>query len=125
MSEHDVVLPEALGRLAEARGTGQAANGLVRLVVDGTGDLVELVIEPRAMRLASVDLAAAVREAFHAARDAAREALAASAPTPSAQVEQLGAAGATLAQLGLDAQRRLDEMTSVVRDLSTRLDRLG
>ena len=40
----------------------------MRLTVDGTGDLVELELDPRAMRLSSDYLAAAIQEAFRVAR---------------------------------------------------------
>lgn len=121
MSDGYGPLPEVLGRLAQARGTGTAADGLVRVEVDGTGDVVDLVLEPRAMRLASVDLAAAVREAFRTARAMAGEALRDSVPQA---VAGLGEVGSTLSDLQLDAQRRLGELTSIAQELSSRLDRL-
>lgn len=113
-------LPGVLGRLAEARGTGEAAGGLVRVEVDGTGDIVDLVIESKAMRLASQDLAAAVRAAFRSARAATQQVLAETAPTPP----DLGRMQAALNEIGFDAQRRLSELTAIAQDLSSRLDRL-
>jgi DNA-binding protein YbaB len=106
-----------LARLAAVRGRGTAADGLVSVEVDGTSDIVDLVIEPRAMRLPSVDLAAAVREAFRGAREAAQEALAVAG-------QEQATAIATLDDLQFNAERRLAELATVAQDLSTRLDRM-
>jgi DNA-binding protein YbaB len=114
-----VRLPDAIGRLAAVRGTGEAANGLVRVVVDGTGDIVELHIEPRAMRLASQDVSASVREAFRRARAAAQDGLQEAMGEPD--LAALGEVGARLSQLGSDAQRRLDDFALVAEQLSRRL----
>jgi DNA-binding protein YbaB len=120
MSEAYKSMPAALDRFAAVRGSGEAAGGLVRVELDGTGDLVDLVIEPKAMRLPSVDLAAAVRAAFGSARASVQESLAeavsgegAAPPDPS------------LARIGQDAERRLNELTSLAQELSSKLDRLG
>jgi DNA-binding protein YbaB len=118
MDSADETLPAEISRFTQARASGEAANGMVRLAIDGTGDLVELTIDPRAMRLPSTDLADAVREAFRTARDAMREVLRENAPAPG-----LDATGTALAQLGTDAQRRLTELTSIAQGLSDRVGR--
>lgn len=120
-SDQGSPVTDILGRLAEARGSGEAAGGLVRAEVDGTGDLVGLVIEPKAMRLASEDLAEAVREAIGLARTQVRESLAEMAPEPGRALG--GDVGTTLARLGTEAQSRLGEMTALARELSDRLGR--
>ncbi|MFI7633214.1 YbaB/EbfC family nucleoid-associated protein [Nonomuraea sp. NPDC049400] len=67
----------ALERLSEeigaVRGRGEAAEGRVVAEVTQTGALAGLTIDPRAMRLGSTELAAAILEAAAAAaRDAER-----------------------------------------------------
>ncbi|MEU4571355.1 YbaB/EbfC family nucleoid-associated protein [Nonomuraea sp. ATR24] len=72
----DVAAIERLsGRMAAVKGRGEAAEGRVVAEVTQTGALTGLTIDPRAMRLGSAELAAAVLEAAgRAARDAEREA---------------------------------------------------
>ncbi|MFE3450521.1 YbaB/EbfC family nucleoid-associated protein [Nonomuraea sp. NPDC059194] len=60
-------LHEARERMAEVRGHGEAAEGLVRLEVTPGGALSGLTIDPRAMKLGSEALAEAVLEAARAA----------------------------------------------------------
>jgi DNA-binding protein YbaB len=114
-------------RWAEARGTGEAAGGQVRVTVDGTGDVVELSIEPRAMRLGSQDLADAIREAFRAARSAAHDrATEVGGPTTEERAAAaLGDVGTDLLRLGNDAGRRLADFAAVADQVSRRLDRTG
>jgi DNA-binding protein YbaB len=112
-----------LGRFTAARGSGDAAGGLVHIELDGTGDLTALDLDPRVMRLPSEDLAAAIREAFGTARAALQAAL----------QEQLAAQPVTLPQglgpllndLGFGAQRRLDDLTAAAQQIADRLDRMG
>lgn len=61
----DAVMGQAAGaasarrELAEVTGQAESPNGLLRAVADG-GGLRELAIDPRAMRMPSVDLAAGI-----------------------------------------------------------------
>jgi DNA-binding protein YbaB len=113
-----------LSRLASVNSAGEAANGLVRVRVDGTGDITDLVIEPKAMRLPSEDLAAALREAFGQARAAVQEQLAANPPQAVGSAEAArDNVRATLDEIGSGAQRTLAELTATVDGLSRRLDR--
>jgi DNA-binding protein YbaB len=114
-----------LARLSAVRGRGSAADGLVSVEVDGTSDIVELVIEPRAMRLPSVDLAAAIREAFRSARGAAQEALATAGQEQATAIADPDQLRSTLDDIQFDAERRLSELTSIAQDLSNRLDRMA
>lgn len=111
-----------LGRLTAVRGDGTAADGLVRAGVDGTGELVELVIEPRAMRLASSDLAREIRTAVSAARAevAARLAESAAAAPPAAGPD-LAALQRLLVEMDATARQRMDEFTRFADELSARL----
>lgn len=59
---------EARRRLAEVVGAAATDNGQVRVKVGGEG-LQDLVIEPRAMRMASTDLAATIVELTRQARE--------------------------------------------------------
>ncbi|HUR08260.1 MAG TPA: YbaB/EbfC family nucleoid-associated protein [Nonomuraea sp.] len=71
----DVAQVERLrDQITEVRGRGEAADGRVVAETSSTGELVGLTIDPRAMRLGSGELAAAVLEASGAAaRNAAEE----------------------------------------------------
>ena len=61
-------------RFGAVVGRGEAANGQVRVEAGPTGGLKGLVIDPRAMRLGSEELAAAIRRAAAtAAADSARQ----------------------------------------------------
>jgi DNA-binding protein YbaB len=119
MDENQGEVPAVLSRFAEARGSGTAAGGLVQVTVDGTGDLVDLVIESQAMRMAAFELSDAIVEAFKVARVEAQQALA-----ESVQVPDMSAAGPLLAGIGQDAQRRLDELTSIAQQLADRIGRI-
>jgi DNA-binding protein YbaB len=122
-------LPEApeqsvLGRLTAMRGDGTAADGLVRAGVDGTGDLVELVIEPRAMRLASSDLAREIRAAVSAARAEVAARLAESAAAaPAVAGPDVAALQQLLVEVDATARQRMDEFTRFAGELSARLGR--
>ncbi|MFI7573364.1 YbaB/EbfC family nucleoid-associated protein [Micromonospora sp. NPDC049497] len=110
-----------LGRFTATRASAVAADGLVHLTVDGTGDLLDLDLDPRALRLPAADLAAAILEAFAAAR----------AEVQAALQEQLTAApvtlpdglGPLLRDVGSTAQRRLDDMTAAAQQIADRLGR--
>jgi DNA-binding protein YbaB len=77
--EYDSIMREAADRLervremgaqmAELRGEGEAADGKVRVLVQQGGRLETLELDPRAMRMASEDLAAAIVEAVAAATE--------------------------------------------------------
>ncbi|MGW5361222.1 YbaB/EbfC family nucleoid-associated protein [Actinopolymorpha pittospori] len=112
--------PDFEAQLASVRGEGEAAAGLVRVTVDGTSNLVGLVIEPKAMRLASQDLTEAVLAAFGAARSAVRDQLSTLTPTYTVVPSEVQSA---VEQLRFEAERRLDSFTQTVDDLTTRLDR--
>jgi DNA-binding protein YbaB len=121
MSDTEGPAAGVLARLAAARGTGSAADGLVTVEVDGTSNIVDLVIEPRAMRLPSADLADAVKAAFATARGAVQEQLSTGDPAAAPETDTVRA---TLDELQFDAQRRLSELTAIAQDLSSRLDRM-
>jgi DNA-binding protein YbaB len=59
-------------RLAAVEGTGEAAGGLVRATVGSGGDVRDLGLEPRAMRLTSHSLREALLEAIRLAVEDAR-----------------------------------------------------
>ncbi|MFC5826259.1 YbaB/EbfC family nucleoid-associated protein [Nonomuraea insulae] len=68
-------LEELRDRIASVEGRGEAADGRVVVNVTQTGALAGITIDPRAMRLSSDQLAAAIMEASaRAARDAEHEA---------------------------------------------------
>ncbi|MEV6982924.1 YbaB/EbfC family nucleoid-associated protein [Sphaerisporangium sp. NPDC051017] len=65
-------LSGVLGELRTIKGVGEAADGLVGAVVDGGGQIQEVTLDPRAMRLDSRSIAEAVTEAVRAAQQDAR-----------------------------------------------------
>lgn len=114
--------PDGLfGRFTATRASAVAADGLVHLTVDGTGDLIDLDLDPRALRLPAADLSAAILAAFAAAR----------ADVQAALKEQIAAApvtlpdglGTLLRDVGFTAQRRLDDMTAAAQQIADRLGR--
>ncbi|GLW07564.1 hypothetical protein Misp01_26940 [Microtetraspora sp. NBRC 13810] len=122
MSDEPADHGNVLEQFAAMQETGEAANGWVKVQVDGTGDMTGLVIEPRAMRLSSHELAEAVREAFGQARAAVNQRVEEAMPevmrqsAPELQV--------TLKEVEASAQRGLNEMLTLAGELSGKLDRL-
>jgi DNA-binding protein YbaB len=110
-----------LDQLSAIRGSGEASNGRVKVELDGTSNLVDLVIEPKAMRLSSDALVAAVRSAFEAAREDVQGQLTKLTPAYAVTPQETRA---TLDELQFEAERRLDGLTQIAADLSTQLDRL-
>ncbi|NJP93318.1 YbaB/EbfC family nucleoid-associated protein [Nonomuraea sp. FMUSA5-5] len=111
-----------LDRFAELREVAAAANGLVKVEVDGTSDLVGLTIDPRAMRLPSEELAAAVKEAFGRARAAAQER--AMQAVPDALRQETSELTALLKDIEADARGNMNEILVAAGELTARLDRL-
>ncbi|MEU4223697.1 YbaB/EbfC family nucleoid-associated protein [Nonomuraea sp. NPDC026600] len=114
--------PDFMDRFAAIRETGVAANGFVKVTVDGTSDLAELVIDPRGMRLSSYELAAAIRVAFGQARFAAQER--AAQAVPDALRQDAPELNAMLQEIKADAHGNMNEILSVANELTMRLDRL-
>jgi DNA-binding protein YbaB len=108
-----------LERLAAVRGEGTAAGGKVRVVLDGTCDLVDLALEPAVLRSSVQELSAAIREAFAQARRTVREQLDTGRPSPVAGDVPLR----TLEEIALSAHRRLAEMSAFAEDLGARTRR--
>ncbi|TYB58277.1 YbaB/EbfC family nucleoid-associated protein [Nonomuraea sp. PA05] len=111
-----------LDRFAELREVAAAANGLVKVEVDGTSDLVGLVIDPRAMRLPSEELAAAIKEAFGQARAVAQER--AMRAVPEALRQETPELTALLKGIEADARGNMNEILLAADELTARLDRL-
>ncbi|MEV0996922.1 YbaB/EbfC family nucleoid-associated protein [Nonomuraea sp. NPDC050202] len=111
-----------LDRFAELREVEAAANGLVKVTVDGTSDLVELAIDPRAMRLPSEELAAAIKEAFGRARAAAQER--AMQAVPDVLRQETPELTALLKDIEADARGNMNEILLAANELTARLDRL-
>lgn len=77
-------------RLAEVRGVGDAAEGLVRVEVTPGGRLVDLRLDPRVMRLDSQRLTEAIRTAAaRAEEDAARRIERETADEPTTSWDEL------------------------------------
>jgi DNA-binding protein YbaB len=113
----DSWVPEQIGSI---RASGEDADGLVRVEVDGAGQVIDLVLDPRAMRLGAPELAEAVKSALQQAQAAARS-------EAEEQVRRLGEAlpsrdrlTATLEEATTSAERRLNEFSTAMYDLSRR-----
>ncbi|MGW4638663.1 YbaB/EbfC family nucleoid-associated protein [Sphaerisporangium sp. NPDC004334] len=61
-------LSGVVGELRAVKGEGTAAGGLAGAVVDGGGQIVEVTLDPRIMRLDSASIAQAVTEAVRDAQ---------------------------------------------------------
>lgn len=108
------------GQIGSVRASVEAADGLVRVEVDGAGHVTELVLDPRAMRLGASELAEAMKAALQQAQAAARSEV-------EGQVRRLGEAlpsrdrlAATLEEATASAERRMNEFSTAMYDLSRR-----
>jgi len=113
--------PDFAASFAEVRGEGEACDGRVRVVLDGTSNLVDLVIDPRAMRLGSEELAEGIRAAFAEAREAVQAQLSQISPPFAVAPKDIQA---TLDEVRFDAERRLDSFAQMADELARRIDRL-
>ncbi|HEY3631743.1 MAG TPA: YbaB/EbfC family nucleoid-associated protein [Jatrophihabitantaceae bacterium] len=107
-------------RIAAIRGTAQGQDGLITAVVDGRSELVELTFEPKVMRLPAEDLAAAVRDTVNEARTAAQAQLRQVLADNPVQLPGADTMRAELNELGVSAERRLNEMSNLLGDLLKR-----
>jgi hypothetical protein len=97
------------------RATGETDEGRVRVTLDGSCDLVELVIEADAMRLGSKDLTAAISEAFRTARTEAHAKAAGISPLELTLPED---AAQALTEFQSLAQANLDRIDQLAQSLS-------
>jgi DNA-binding protein YbaB len=96
---------------ADARGTGEAAGGQVRVVAASPGRLESLQLDPRVMRMPSKDLAACVL----AAANAALEDLAAQAPsTEGISVPDPGELAAAVADVQQQSVRQMAAISQAI-----------
>jgi DNA-binding protein YbaB len=104
-------LRDARARLGRVTGEGEGADGLVRAVADGRGRVLELVLTPRAMRLAAAALALEVGRAIGTAQQNAER-----------QVQELiGELDAKIAALpeALDAEFVQELLDQVSQEIDT------
>ncbi|REF37488.1 YbaB/EbfC family nucleoid-associated protein [Thermasporomyces composti] len=127
LEDHERLLKEAADRLeriqamgtqlTEVRGEAETADGKVRAVVRPGGALESLTLDPRAMRMASEDLAAAIVEAVAAATEDV------TAKVAEAMESVLPGVGASIAELAdpaalAEAQSRSEQqINSIVESL--------
>jgi DNA-binding protein YbaB len=101
-------------RIAEVTGQGADDSGLVRVSLGVGGTLDDVQVDPRAMRMASQDLADAFRQAHQAATQNMQERL--------AEVQQEAFGGELLSGL-LDGSRSPDEVLGdMQRSVQTGID---
>jgi DNA-binding protein YbaB len=101
-------------QIAVARHAGSGPDGLADAVVDGSGRLVDLKLDPSLMRRTAGAATKEVLAAVVAAQDAARTHTAGSAE----ELESLAQRASADAQAyRLEARRQLDELNTLVNDL--------
>lgn len=109
-----------MAALGEIRGEGETADGRVRVVVDGTSNLISLTLSPESKRLGVEDLEQAISAAFALARTSAQsQARTAAATLPSAAVD--AEALARLGDLGAQSLARVQQMMAAVEQISARM----
>lgn len=109
---------------------GEAEQGRVRMELDSTGDLVGVTIDPRARRLDSDDLAAAILTAFQQARSALHDRLVMEPFRDRAEQQtdqesdQESDQEAELRDALADAERRIGTLTEMAAEFNSKISRL-
>jgi hypothetical protein len=101
-------------------GTGAAMEGKVRITVTA-GHVSEVVLEPRALRTPSEELAAAIRDATNAAIDDQNARVAAGLP----DVPSLADLTATLDDVSAESLRAMEASTRGLRDAIAAVQRIS
>jgi DNA-binding protein YbaB len=102
------------------RGEGQAADGMVKVTVEG-GRISKVDLNPRAMRLASEDLG----KAFASAANAALAEFTSKATSEVSPVADPAALAAQLAELQDYSVRQMARYSQAMSDVVARLGRSG
>ena len=105
----------ALAALADIRGDGEAADGRVQVVVDGTSNLIGLTLDPDALGLGADELAAAIAAAFAQARTAAQTQARTAAALPAPAID--AAALSRLGELGAQSLERIQQLMATAQRL--------
>jgi DNA-binding protein YbaB len=112
--------PSVYEQLTDLRLRGEAAQGLVRAEVDGTGRLIDVVLDPRVMRRQSADLAEAVKTAVVSAQSAARERLEEMTAEAARRLPSPDRLAETLTEVQTTAEQRMGEYSAALQDLLRR-----
>lgn len=104
-------------RLSAGRHEAENADATVHAVVDGSGQVIEVRLEPKAVRVDSERLAQVITETLRSAQAAAREALSEAVGAGRAATPDTASLTRLATDLGAGAQQRL-------ADISGTLDRL-
>jgi DNA-binding protein YbaB len=115
--------PPVVQQLKDVRGEGSARDGLVWAQVDGTGQLADIVFDPEALDLAPAELAVAVKAAISQAQTAVQPQVAQVLTDTAAVTADQDQLAAMLSQVGLDAERRMNEFSTAVYDLLRQVSR--
>jgi DNA-binding protein YbaB len=110
-------------QLKDVRGEGSAREGLVWVQVDGTGQLVDIVFDPEALDLSPAELAVAVKAAIGQAQTAVQPQVAQVLTHTAAVLPDQDRLADLLSQVGLDAERRMNEYSTAVYDLLRQVSR--
>lgn len=113
----DSWVPEQIGSI---RTTGEDDDGLVRVEVDGGGQVMDLTLDPRAMRLRAPELTEAVKTALQRAQAAARSELESQIRHRGEVLPSRDRLAATLEEATVSAERRFNEFSTAIHDLSRR-----
>jgi DNA-binding protein YbaB len=109
--------PDLPERLAAARQEASSPDETVTAVVDGTGRLVELRLDAKAMRLAAERLATTITTTVQAAQDSARAALG-DLVAPTRPTADLAGLADLATSLQSTAAGRLEEITAALDRLT-------
>lgn len=111
-----------MASLRELRGHGSAADSLVRAEVDGSGRLVDLVLEPAVLRMSPAELASRVKVAVNRAQEELAGRVAEHlAEVPS--VPDQDRLALILSELAVEADRRMSEFSTAMGDLLRQVGR--
>jgi DNA-binding protein YbaB len=108
--------------LAARRRRASSDDGLIEVTVDGTGLVVDIALEPKAMRLASTDLADALAATVRNAQQQARAEATAALTEASQALPDAAQLAQTAAQLNDLARNRLGAFSAVLDELVRRPD---
>lgn len=112
-----------MANLRELRGQGSTADGLIRAEVEGTGRLVDLMLEPAVLRMSPIELANRVKVAVNRAQeDLAARVAEHLAEAPSVPPDQDRLAR-ILSELAVEADRRTGEFSTAMDDLLRQVGR--
>ena len=115
--------PWAPDQAASVRAVGKAARGWVRVELDGVGQVVDVVVEERAMSMSAAQLSEALKAAFRQAQSDTRAQLEGLTDRFAAAVPSQQRLARVLDETNAATHQRFNEVTAVLYDLDRRAGR--